>query len=364
MTLQGKIRKLIGSHKASPSVDRFVLFCGGKNNIPFTIGHIGELTDDQLNAVSGILDAEFLMANGEPDVQFTSLTELMKVLPEENSAELLDPYFAEDNFAEWLYNPQNIHPDFQPSIEETLVKLKTFFAKQTLSSAQQMMLCGYIHVANQIRDKDGSKSKKIENIYESLLPNIYAISGIVGASGGVGATAGNPLRDLVFIRRKPQSKRKMDAVMTLNILDLDELQVIIRELRNVISEAVTIAREASEVLKERLPSRGENGKTSSRKTNELKIPLAKIDYNQAITTLYENRPETVFFTSDRLLALLKGLPGGENVTITSDRIRQLPVWKKHRAIRESGKSQYWENMENFTTEGKLAKNGKQADDSE
>ena len=87
----------------------------------------------------------------------------------------------------------------------------------------------------------------------------------------------------------------------------------------------------------------------------MKIPKAKINYEEVITRLYENRPETILFSSDRLLACLKGLPGGENVNITESRIRHLNVWKKHSTVRKSSKEQYWGEMQNVTTDGKLAK---------
>ena len=124
-------------------------------------------------------------------------------------------------------------------------------------------------------------------------------------------------------------------------------------------------KENTAILRELLPlmvPETDSDAKSSQKPTGLKVPGATINYNQVITQIYASRPETIMFTSDRLLALLKGLPGGENVTITADRIRQLPAWKKHRAIRESGKEQYWENMGNVTTEGKLAQKGRYSDD--
>jgi len=93
------------------------------------------------------------------------------------------------------------------------------------------------------------------------------------------------------------------------------------------------------------------GKASAK---TLTVPRVKIDYEKVVANLYEARPETILFSSERLLALLKGLPGGENVTITESRIRHLKVWTKYRAVRMSGKVQFWENLDDVDTEGNFA----------
>ena len=139
------------------------------------------------------------------------------------------------------------------------------------------------------------------------------------------------------------------------------------DLQKAVTDPVVAAiNDNTAVLKELLPLMApetEDDTKSSKKPAGLKIPGVKIDYEQVVTQIYESRPETILFTSERLLALLKGLPGGENVTITEARLRHLKVWKKHRAVRESGKEQYWDDMGNVTTDGKLVQKGKNSDDS-
>ena len=72
----------------------------------------------------------------------------------------------------------------------------------------------------------------------------------------------------------------------------------------------------------------------------------KINYNEVVKTLFEQRPETKTFTSSRLLLYLKDFAKKLDIeiTITDSRIRQLPVWKSSKVHRQSGKTQYRGDM--------------------
>jgi hypothetical protein len=109
----------------------------------------------------------------------------------------------------------------------------------------------------------------------------------------------------------------------------------------------------------------EPAKPNGMQNDGVVIPGAKINVSKIITELYKCRPETIMFSEERLLTYLKALPGGENITIKVGSIRGLKVWRNHKAIRESGKTQYWGKMQNVTTEGKIApKNRNNPDDLE
>jgi hypothetical protein len=253
----------------------------------------------------------------------------------------------------------------------------------TLTPRQLKILWECVEIVNSIRTTDGCGDKNIENIYTAMRVTVadYSspLSQTLTASGQDIApiTRNGRIAEQVDVLADeldgtpppiffaPSGRNTPDIIVDGSLMEEigDTTSNPLHTSESPDSPLLEILKEQNEILKERLPLPTTETE-SAKKQSELKIPGVKIDYEKVITQLYANRPETILFPSDRLLACLKGLPGGENVNITESRIRHLKVWKKHRAVRESGKEQYWGEMQNVTTEGKLAKERKRPGDSQ
>jgi hypothetical protein len=248
----------------------------------------------------------------------------------------------------------------------------------TLPPRQLKVLGECVEMVNGIRTADGCGIKNIENIYGAMKVNVghSAPRSLMQAASSQGASPiilDGQFTELIdepdeipHIFSAPSGRFTPDVIIDGSTMDMEIGDTIGNPLHtseSPDSPLIEILKEQNEILKERLPLPTTETEPA-KKQSELKIPGAKIDYEKVITELYESRPETQLFDSSRLLAYLKGLRGGENVNISDDRIRQLKVWKKYRAARESGKEQYWGDMGNVTTEKKLVKERKIPGDSQ
>ena len=237
-----------------------------------------------------------------------------------------------------------------------------------LPPRQLKILGECVEIVNSIRTADGDGDKNID-IYRASPPLMQAASS-QGTSpiildGQFTEQIDEP-DEIPHIFSAPSGRFTPDVIIDGSTVEMEIGDTIGNPLHtseSPDSPLIAILKEQNEILKERFPLPTAETEPA-KKQNELKIPGVKIDYEKVITELYENRPETILFSSDRLLACLKGLPGGENVNISESRIRHLKVWKKYRAARESGKEQYWGDMGNVTTEKKLVKERKIPGDSQ
>ena len=237
----------------------------------------------------------------------------------------------------------------------------------TLPPCQLKILGECVDIVNSIRTADGHGDKNIENIYGATSgQRIAPIIPVRKFTEQIEMLTDDDLVEAPRLFSAPSGKYTPDIILDGDTMEIEDTTGNpLHTSESPDSPLIGILKEQNEILKARLPLLTSTGTEPAKKQNELKIPGGiKIDYEEVITRLYENRPETILFSSDRLLALLKGLPGGENVNISESRIRHLKIWKKYRTARESGKEQYWGEMQNVTTEGKLAKERKTPGDSQ
>jgi len=287
----------------------------------------------------------------------------------------------ENTFRPFSTKLKSVSPKEAQKAFKSVVLDKTKYIS-TLTPRQLKILGEYVEIVNSIRTADGCGDKNIENIYAAMRINVADCSAsipLTQAANGQGVApifrngrfteqaevlmdepGGTP-----HIFAAPSGRYTPDIIIDGSLTEIEDTTGNpLHTSESPDSPLIEILKEQTEILRERLPLPTGTGSEPAKKQNELKIPGVKIDYEEVITRLYENRPETILFPSERLLACLKGLPGGENVNITESRIRHLKVWKKHRAVRESGTMQYWGEMQNVTTEGKLAKERKRPGDSQ
>ena len=107
--------------------------------------------------------------------------------------------------------------------------------------------------------------------------------------------------------------------------------------------------EIKEILKALLPNYliDETKTDNSKKIN--KPQGTKINYEEIVSAIYEQYPETKTYDSERLLAYLKDYGRKQHITIdiTSSRIRKLTAWKKQRVHRQRGNVRYGYDLKNI-----------------
>ena len=261
---------------------------------------------------------------------------------------------------------KSVSPEETQKIFKSIVLDKTKYIS-TLPPCQLKILGECVDIVNSIRTADGHGDKNIENIYGATSgQRIAPIIPVRKFTEQIEMLTDDDLVEAPRLFSAPSGKYTPDIILDGDTMEIEDTTGNpLHTSESPDSPLIGILKEQNEILKARLPLLTSTGTEPAKKQNELKIPGGiKIDYEEVITRLYENRPETILFSSDRLLALLKGLPGGENVNISESRIRHLKIWKKYRTARESGKEQYWGEMQNVTTEGKLAKERKTPGDSQ
>ena len=95
-------------------------------------------------------------------------------------------------------------------------------------------------------------------------------------------------------------------------------------------------------------------KASKSKRNSLKPPKPHkpIDFETIVSSIYEARPETKGYDSERLLAYIKdfGRKQGIVIDITAGRIRKLQAWKDQAPHRKSGSIRYGYDLSNVPGE--------------
>ena len=125
--------------------------------------------------------------------------------------------------------------------------------------------------------------------------------------------------------------------------------------REMLDFAVAVANDIRQIVEEsdkQIPNPADANATTKTLITALHRRGTKTNFDAVIRAMFEQCPETKAFNSERLLLYLRGFAKKQDIeiTITSGRLRQLAVWKENKVHRESGKTQYRENMDDIADE--------------
>jgi len=282
----------------------------------------------------------------------------------------------EKTFSLFSTNLKSVSPAEAQKIFKSIVLDKEKYIS-TLTPRQLKVLGECVDIANSIRTADGHGDKNIENIYAATRINVAGRSASPSltqtASGQdmapiipvVKFTEQVPTDDLggtPHVFSAPSGNFTPDIIIDGNTVEIgDTTGNPLHTSESPDSPLIEILKEQTEILRERLPlpttietettpanfKKSELTVTPAGQT--LKPPKPKINLETVIAGIYETRPETKTWGSVRLLAYLKDWAREQGVTIdvTDSRIRQLKIWEANRIHRESGKTRFGYNSDDF-----------------